>query len=86
MRLRVPGTRERVYDRAVSDSAPSVTPSRSLFIGAISVLALSVPFFVFGLSFLDTKARVEMQCQRGGTCTLTRSGWRSRARPRVFYP
>jgi hypothetical protein len=84
VRLRVLGTRERVYDGAVSDSAPSVTPSRSLFIGAIAVLALSVPFFVFGLSFLDTKARIELQCQSGGPCILTRSGYLSREKPLVF--
>ncbi|MFY0527126.1 hypothetical protein ACN28I_29615 [Archangium gephyra] len=84
MRLRVLPTRERVYDGAVSDSAPSVTPSRSLFIGALSVLALSVPFFVFGLAFLDTKARVEFQCQRGGPCTLTRIGWLSKEEPITF--
>lgn len=84
VRLRVPGTRERVYDGAVSDSAPSITPSRSLFIGAIGVLVLSVPFFIFGLAFLDTKARVEFQCQRGGPCTLTRIGWLTREEPLRF--
>lgn len=84
MRLHVLPTRERVYDEAVSDSVPSVTPSRSLFIGAIGVLALSVPFFIFGLAFLDTKARVELQCQRGGPCTLTRSGWLSKQEPLTF--
>jgi hypothetical protein len=62
----------------VSNPAPSVTPSRSLFIGATSVLVLSIPFFVFGLVFLDIKARVELQCQRGGPCTLTRIGWLTR--------
>lgn len=86
VRLRVLGTPERVYDGAVSDTAPSVTPSRSLFIAAIGVLALSVPFFVFGLSFLDTKARIELQCQRGGGCALTRSGWLTKERPLAFYP
>lgn len=84
MRLRVLPTRERVYDGAVSDSAPSVTPSRSLFIGALGVLALSVPFFIFGLAFLDTKARVELQCQRGGPCALTRIGWLTREEPLTF--
>ncbi len=54
---------------------PSVTPSRSLFIGAIGVLLLSIPFFVFGLAFLDTKARIVLQCERGGPCTVTRAGW-----------
>ncbi|KFA90681.1 hypothetical protein Q664_26880 [Archangium violaceum Cb vi76] len=70
----------------MSDTASSITPSRSLFIGAIGVLALSVPFFVFGLSFLDTKARIELQCQRGGGCALTRSGWLTKERPLAFYP
>jgi hypothetical protein len=59
----------------VSDPAPSVTPSRSLFIGATGVLLLSIPFFVFGLAFLDTKARIVLQCERGGPCTVTRAGW-----------
>jgi hypothetical protein len=84
VRLRVLPTRERVYDEAVSDSVPSVTPSRSLFIGALGVLALSVPFFIFGLAFLDTKARIELQCQRGGPCTLTRIGWLSKEEPLTF--
>jgi hypothetical protein len=69
---------------AVSDTAPSVTPSRSLFIGAVGVLMLSVPFFVFGLAFFDTKARIEFGCQRGGPCTLTRIGYLSREEPNVF--
>ncbi|AKI98933.1 hypothetical protein ATI61_106314 [Archangium gephyra] len=86
MRLRVLRTRERVYDGAVSDSTPSVTPSRSLFIGAIGVLALSVPFFIFGLSFLNTKARIELQCQRGGACALIRSGWLTKEPPIIFSP
>jgi hypothetical protein len=84
VRLRVPATRERVYDGAVSDSAPSLTPSRSLFIGALGVLALSVPFFIFGLAFMDTKARVEFQCQRGGPCALTRIGLLTREEPLTF--
>jgi hypothetical protein len=84
VRLRVLPTRERVYDEAVSDSVPPVTPSRSLFIGALGVLALSVPFFIFGLAFLDTKARIEFQCQRGGPCTLTRIGWLSKEEPLTF--
>ncbi|QRN97390.1 hypothetical protein JRI60_52075 [Archangium violaceum] len=62
----------------MSNPAPSVTPSRSLFIGATGVLVLSIPFFIFGLAFLDIKARVELQCQRGGPCTLTRVGWLTR--------
>ncbi|PTL77034.1 hypothetical protein [Vitiosangium sp. GDMCC 1.1324] len=68
----------------MSDSAPPVTPSRSLFIGAIGVLVLSIPFFIFGLAFLDTKARIELQCQRGGPCTLTRIGWLTREAPETF--
>lgn len=59
----------------MNEPAPSLTPSRSLFIGAAGVLALSIPFLVFGLSFLDTKARIVLQCQRGGPCTVTRAGW-----------
>ena len=74
----------RVYDEAVSDSAPSVTPSRSLAIGAIGVLVLSIPFFIFGLAFFNTKARVVLQCERGGPCTLTRAGWLSQEVVGVF--
>lgn len=85
VRLRVPTTRERVYDEAVSTPAPSVTPSRSLFIGAIAVLALSVPFFIFGLAFLDTKARIEFGCEWGGPCTIRRSGWLTREEPQTFF-
>ncbi len=84
MRLHVLPTRDRVYDEAVSDPAPSVTPSRSLFIGAIGVLVLSIPFFIFGLAFLDTRARIELQCQRGGPCTLTRIGWLTREEAGTF--
>jgi hypothetical protein len=54
---------------------PSVTPSRSLFIGATAVLLLFIPFLVFGLAFLDTKARIVLQCERGGPCTVTRAGY-----------
>ena len=68
----------------MSDSAPSVTPSRSLFLGALGLLLLSIPCFVFGLAFFDTKARVELQCQRGGPCTLTRMGWLTREEPNSF--
>lgn len=68
----------------MSDTAPSVTPSRSLVIGAIGVLVLSVPFFIFGLVFLNVKARVEFACQTGGPCTLTRIGWLTREEPLTF--
>ena len=68
----------------VSDPSAPVTPSRSLFIAGASVLLLSVPFFAFGLGFLDTKARVELQCQRGGPCSLTRVGWLTREAPTVL--
>ncbi len=78
MRLRVPHPALPVYDGDVSDTEPSITPSRSLFIGATAVLLLSVPFFVFGLAFLDTKARIELQCESGGPCTITRAGWLTR--------
>jgi hypothetical protein len=73
-----------VYDWGVSEKEPSITPSRSLFIGATSVLLLSIPFFVFGLAFLDTKARIELQCESGGPCTVTRAGWLTRETVGVF--
>ncbi|WNG32274.1 hypothetical protein F0U60_00645 [Archangium minus] len=72
------------YDGPVSDTAPSVTPSRSLFIGAFGVLGLSIPFFIFGLVFLNVKARVEFGCQTGGPCTLSRIGWLTRDEPLTF--
>jgi hypothetical protein len=77
-------TARLVYEGAVSDPAPSVTPSRSLFIGAIGVLLLSIPFFVFGLAFFDTKARITLECQQGGPCTLTRAGWLSKEEVGTF--
>jgi hypothetical protein len=77
-------TRVQVYEEAVSDTPSPTTPSRSLFIGGASVLLLCVPFLVFGLGFLDTKARVELKCERGGPCTLTRVGWLTREAPTTF--
>jgi len=64
--------------KGVSDTPPPITPSRSLFLAGAGVLLLSIPFFVFGLGFLDTKARVEFQCESGGPCNLTRMGWLTR--------
>lgn len=70
---------------AVSETpSPSVTPSRSLFIGGVGVLVLSVPFFIFGLAFLDVKGRVELECGPGGPCTLTRVGYLTRQVSGVF--
>ena len=60
---------------AVSDTPPLVTPSRSLLLGGAGVLLLCIPFFVFGLAFFDTKARVELHCTPAGPCTLERKGW-----------
>jgi hypothetical protein len=68
----------------VSDTPSPKTPSRSLFIGGASVLLLSVPFFVFGLGFLDTRARIELKCARAGPCSLTRVGWLTREAPTVL--
>jgi hypothetical protein len=68
----------------VNEPAPSLTPSRSLFIGAAGVLALSIPFLVFGLAFLDNKARIVLQCERGGPCTVTRAGWLTQEVAGVF--
>lgn len=84
MRLRVLHPSRPVYDGGVSEKEPSVTPSRSLFVSATGILLLSIPFFVFGLAFLDTKARIELQCQRGGPCTLTRAGWLTREEVGTF--
>ncbi|WNG13293.1 hypothetical protein [Cystobacter fuscus] len=68
----------------MSDTPSPKTSSRSLFIGGASFLLLSVPFFVFGLGFLDTKARIELKCERGGPCTHTRVGWLTREAPTTF--
>ncbi len=60
----------------MSDTEESaVTPSRSLSIAAIAFLLMSVPFFIFGLGFLDSKARIVLECKPGGPCILTRAGW-----------
>lgn len=68
----------------VSDTPPPVTPSRSLLLGGVGVLLLCIPFFVFGLAFFDTKARVEFTCAQGGPCTLTRVGWLTREEVGTF--
>lgn len=82
--LRVPPTPARVYDEAVNPSEPSRTSSRSLAIAGIALLVLSVPFFIFGLSFLNVKARITFECQPGGPCTLTRKGYLSQEEPVVL--
>ena len=43
-----------------------------------------MPFFIFGLVFMNVKARIEFQCQRGGPCALTRSGLLTREEPLTF--
>ena len=68
----------------VSDTPPLVHPSRSLFLAGAGVLLLSIPFLVFGLGFLDTRARVEFRCESGGPCELTRVGWLTREAPQHF--
>jgi hypothetical protein len=68
----------------VSDTPPLVHPSRSLFIAGAGVLLLSIPFLVFGLGFLDTRARVEFRCDTGGPCELTRVGRLTREAPQHF--
>ncbi len=79
--LRVPPTPARVYDEAVNASESSRAPSRSLAIGGTALLVLSVPFFIFGLSFLNVKARVTLECTAGGQCILTREGYLTREHP-----
>ncbi len=67
-------------------SEPSDTPSRgrSATIAAISALLLSLPFLVYGVMTLDTKARVELQCARMGPCTLSRESLLSKETVGVF--
>jgi hypothetical protein len=50
----------------------------------VAALLLSVPFFVFGVFTLDTKARVELQCVPTGPCTVTRSGLLTKEAPAVY--
>ena len=76
-------TPPRVYDEAVNTSEPSRTPSRSLAISGIALLVLSLPFFVFGASFLNVKARITLDCKAGGPCTLTRAGYLTQEEPVV---
>jgi hypothetical protein len=63
---------------------PSRTSSRSFAISGSALLVLSVPFFIFGLSFLNVKARITFECQPGGPCTLTRAGYLSKDEPVVL--
>jgi hypothetical protein len=67
--------------RAVSEpSSPSDEPrrSRSTAIGAAACVLLALPFLVLGPYLLDAKVRVELRCEPGGPCTLTRAGWFTR--------
>ena len=60
--------------------SPSDEPrrSRSTAIGAAACVLLALPFLVLGPYLLDTKGRVELRCEPGGPCTLTRAGWLTR--------
>lgn len=67
---------------AVSDDVPSPSDeprrSRSTAIGAAACVLLALPFLVLGPYLLDAKVRVELHCEPGGPCTLTRAGWLTR--------
>ncbi|WP_240359195.1 hypothetical protein [Pyxidicoccus trucidator] len=52
--------------------------SRSTAIGAAACVLLALPFLLLGPYLLDTKARVELRCEPGGPCSLTRAGWLTR--------
>ncbi|MCP3102542.1 hypothetical protein LZ198_27075 [Myxococcus sp. K15C18031901] len=60
-----------------TDDAPP-RASRSTAIGAVAFLLLALPFLVLGLWLLDVKSRMDLRCEPGGPCTLTRSGWFTR--------
>ncbi|XXF78226.1 hypothetical protein P2318_00270 [Myxococcaceae bacterium GXIMD 01537] len=64
----------------MTTSAPSEASSRGRFTaaGAASIVLLALPFIVFGVAVLDMKARVEIQCEAMGPCTVTRAGWLSK--------
>lgn len=87
--LRIPAAaaRQWVYDGPVNSPAtqePSSDPGapssrgRSSAIGAGAVALLAVPFLVFSFMMLNLKARVELQCDPGGPCTLLQRGWLGR--------
>ncbi|MFY2560654.1 hypothetical protein ACN469_23830 [Corallococcus terminator] len=61
---------------APSDDAPRA--SRSTAIATVAFLLLALPFLVLGLWLLDGKSRMDLRCEPGGPCTLTRSGWLTR--------
>ena len=63
-------------DPSTDDTPPR--PSRSTAIGAVAFLILALPFLVLGLWLLDVKSRVDLRCEPGGPCVLTRSGWLTR--------
>ncbi|MFP2906495.1 hypothetical protein ACLESD_15805 [Pyxidicoccus sp. 3LFB2] len=52
--------------------------SRSTAIGAAACVLLALPFLVLGPYLLDTKARMELRCEPGGACALTRASWLTR--------
>ncbi|MCP3137042.1 hypothetical protein [Pyxidicoccus xibeiensis] len=49
--------------------------SRSTAIAAVACVLLALPFLVLGPYLLDVKARLELRCEPGGPCTLSRAGW-----------
>lgn len=67
-------------------SEPSHTPSRgrSAGIAAVAAVLLALPFLVYGIVTLDTRARVELKCASNGPCTLTREGLLTKEEVGVF--
>lgn len=61
-----------------------VLRGRSTGIAAVAAVLLSLPFFVYGVMTLDTKARVELKCAPNGPCTLTRESLLSKEEVGVF--
>lgn len=84
--------RPRVYDRAVTDSAPQGAPdseaqaprSRANTIGAVAFVLLAVPFLIFGFMTFNLKGRVELECDHGGPCRLIHQSWLSRQTVETF--
>lgn len=71
--------------RAVSEPSSPALPvddeprrSRSTAVGAMACVLMALPFLVLGPYLLDARARVELHCEPGGPCTLTRAGWLTR--------
>jgi hypothetical protein len=64
----------------MSPAPPRVVPpaARSTRLGIVTLLLLSLPFWLLGVWLLDGRARITLDCPPTQACTLTRGGWLTR--------